>query len=155
MERISNYDTYCFRLRDTQFQALKHTVSGSETHSLRLWNTQSQGLKHTVSGSETHSLKAWNSHYYALVWERQKPMQGILSYKWAHLLASVFTLPPITYEQKEVLCGRVNTLTSKRVVTSLPTVPNHSPLHSERGWGWGYRGAVWDCYWEIMLLFYS
>ena len=52
MERISNYDTYCFRLRDTQFQALKHTVSGSETHSLK-------ALKHTVSRLETLITMRW------------------------------------------------------------------------------------------------
>ena len=37
MERISNYDTYCFRLRDTQFQALKHTVSRLETFITMRW----------------------------------------------------------------------------------------------------------------------
>ena len=44
---------------NSQFQAVKLTVSSRETHSFKPWNSQFQAVKLTVSSRETHSFIPW------------------------------------------------------------------------------------------------
>ena len=51
--------THNFKPWNSQFQAVKLTISSHETHNFKPWNSQFQAMKLTVSSHETYSFIPW------------------------------------------------------------------------------------------------